>query len=177
MDDPNGVVTNLDNNGNDLGTANVQVGDPEWVGMLEHPDAPHGPNNRFVSRYAFIAVPVGNTLDLNAIHNQVLDEPSTPLGGTSLVNPGANTHDGFFRNEGVGSWEINLAAFLADLNTNQWGRLSAQAVWLSHRHRRFQRIITNTMSLSVIPTKVMPSTMPVRCWLIATRTITTRSIR
>ena len=81
MDDPNGVVTNLDNNGNDLGTANVQVGDPEWVGMLEHPDAPHGPNNRFVSRYAFIAVPVGNTLDLNAIHNQVLDEPSTPLGG------------------------------------------------------------------------------------------------
>ena len=28
----------------------------------------------FVARYAFIAVPVGNTLDLNAIHNQVSDE-------------------------------------------------------------------------------------------------------
>ncbi len=26
----------------------------------------------------------------------------------------------FYRNQGVGSWEINLAAFLADLNTNQW---------------------------------------------------------
>ncbi len=26
------------------------------------------------------------------------------------------------RNQGVGSWEINLAAFLADLNTNIWGR-------------------------------------------------------
>jgi hypothetical protein len=25
------------------------------------------------------------------------------------------------RNQGVGSWEINLAAFLADLNTNEWG--------------------------------------------------------
>ena len=32
-------------------------------------------------------------------------------------------NDGFFRNQGVGSWEINLAAFLADLNTNlnEWG--------------------------------------------------------
>ena len=28
--------------------------------------------------------------------------------------------ENYFRNEGVGSWEINLAAFLADLNTNQW---------------------------------------------------------
>jgi len=26
----------------------------------------------------------------------------------------------FLRNQGVGSWELNLAAFLADLNTNQW---------------------------------------------------------
>ena len=24
------------------------------------------------------------------------------------------------RNQGIGSWEINLAAFLADLNTNRW---------------------------------------------------------
>src|SRR5205814_7961486 len=28
--------------------------------------------------------------------------------------------DSFFRNMGVGTWEINLAAFLADLNTNFW---------------------------------------------------------
>ena len=31
--------------------------------------------------------------------------------------------DAFLRNQGVGSWEINLAAFLADLNTNQWGHV------------------------------------------------------
>ena len=49
---------------------NSQVGDPEWIGILERPDAPYGPNNQFIARYAFIAVPVGNTLDLNAIHNQ-----------------------------------------------------------------------------------------------------------
>ena len=30
--------------------------------------------------------------------------------------------DGFLRNQGVGTWEINLAAFLTDLNTNLWLR-------------------------------------------------------
>ena len=120
VDDPNGWVTNLDNNGNGLGTVSFQVGDPEWIGVLDHPDAPHGPNNRFVSRYAFIAVPVGNTLDLNAIHNQVFDENNALNAGVNPPPPGNG--DAFFRNQGVGSWEINLAAFLADLNTNEWGR-------------------------------------------------------
>ena len=127
VDDPNGWVTNVDNAGNFILdgsgnlTASFLVGDPEWNGQLDHPDMPHGPNNQFVSRYAFIAVPVGNTLDLNAIHNQVLDE-SVP-GKTIPVNPPPSGGDGFFRNEGVGPWEINLAAFLADLNTNQWGSI------------------------------------------------------
>ena len=106
-----------DNNGNTMPNiipgntrSNVMVGDPEWIGVLERPDAPYGPNNKFIARYAFITVPVGNTLDLNAIHNQTLQENNLPL---NLVN------DGYFRNQGVGSWEINLAAFLADLNTNE----------------------------------------------------------
>ena len=125
-DELNGWVTNedslrnfvLDGSGNIL--TNFEVGDPEWIGMLDHPDAPHGPNNRFVSRYAFIALPVGNTLDINAIHNQVFDEYNALINPT--VNPPPNG-DSYFRNEGVGSWEINLAAFLADLNTNEWGQL------------------------------------------------------
>src|ERR1039458_7498249 len=106
-----------DNQPGDVGTNLVPGGDPEWVGVLEHPDQPHGPNNHFLSRYAFIALPVGNTLDLNAIHNQVLDEKN--------ANPTVsfNASDAFFRNQGVGSWEINLAAFLADLNTNKWGQV------------------------------------------------------
>jgi hypothetical protein len=123
--DTNGWVTNVYNSGAGLGTTSFQVGDPEWIGVLEKPDQPHGPNNKFIARYAFIAVPVGNTLDLNAIHNQVFDEPSTPSpAGTIIgVNPTVNAnYDGFFRNQGVGSWEINLAAFLADLNTNEWGK-------------------------------------------------------
>jgi hypothetical protein len=103
----------IDNNGNQIGNSYSHVGDPEWIGVLERPDAPHGPNNKFLSRYAFVALPAGNSLDLNAIHNQAL-------------NPSLNTSpDGFFRNQGVGSWEINLAAFLADLNTNEWDTLAA----------------------------------------------------
>ena len=89
------------------------VGDPQWVGMLARPDAVHSADNLFVSRYAFMAVPIGNGLDINAIHNQAVN--------TEVVNNGMNpVNDGFFRNEGVGSWELNLAAFLADLNTNAW---------------------------------------------------------
>src|ERR1035438_1765950 len=115
----NGVVTNVDSankvifaGGNPV--VNNQVGDPEWVGVLERPDVPHGPNNKFVARYAFVAVPADGSLDLNAIHNETR---------TTIVDPAANGSDGFFRNQGVGSWEINLAAFLADLNTNQWDNL------------------------------------------------------
>jgi hypothetical protein len=106
--DTNGQVAEVDGTGAQTGNTNTEVGDPEWVGILEHPDQPHGPNNKFIARYAFIAQPIGNSLDLNAIHNQTLNT------GLGIAN------DGYFRNEGVGSWELNLAAFLADLNTNQW---------------------------------------------------------
>ena len=118
--DTNGWVTNVDNNGLGLGTTNFQVGDPEWIGVLQRPDQPYGPNNPFIARYAFIAVPVGNTLDLNAIHNQVFVEPPARSSTTIPVYSSPETADYYFRNQGVGSWEINLAAFFADLNTNQW---------------------------------------------------------
>ncbi len=88
-----------------------ETGDPQWVGILARPDVAHSANNQFVARYAFIALPVGNTLDINAIHNQTLNPD----------NPNLNlAADGFYRNESVGSWEINLAAFLADLNSDEW---------------------------------------------------------
>ncbi|MDR3413677.1 MAG: hypothetical protein P4L87_22430, partial [Formivibrio sp.] len=87
--------------------SNFMVGDPEWVGILEHPDEPHGAENHFLSRYAFIALPTGNALDINYIHN-------------AAFNTGTKLNEGYLRNQGVGSWELNLAAFLADLNTNVW---------------------------------------------------------
>lgn len=103
----NGMLAETD----DLGFTNLTlrpfVGDPEWIGVLEDPDQPHSGTNRFVGRYAFLAAPVGKSLDLNWIHND-----AKRLG---------NTLNGFWRNQGVGSWEINMAAFLSDLNTNSWG--------------------------------------------------------
>ena len=111
-----------DTNGNPIASlqaanvlSNFMVGDPEWVGVLEHPDEPHGPQNKYLSRYAFIALPAGNALDINYIHNEALSPPTSAK----------NLQEGYLRNQGVGSWELNLAAFLADLNSNQWSAPSA----------------------------------------------------
>jgi hypothetical protein len=82
------------------------VGDPEWIGVLEHPDAPHSGTNRFIGRYAYLVLPAGKSLDLNFMHNNAARRT---LGGLA-----------YYRNQGVGSWELNLAAFLRDLNTNAW---------------------------------------------------------
>ncbi len=84
------------------------VGDPQWIGVLEHPDMPHSPSNRFIGRYAFIVLPAGKMLDLNYCFNSVKSRGTVP------------TINGYGRNEGFGSWELNLAAFLTDLNTNMW---------------------------------------------------------
>jgi hypothetical protein len=102
-------------NGNQLIVTNqfnqaepIAAGDPEWIGILEHPDQPHSRSNFFTARYAYFAQPIGNSLDINYIHNHAKDN-------------GAYQNDGFLRNEGVGSWEINLAGFLNGLNPNLWG--------------------------------------------------------
>ncbi len=61
-------------------------------------------------------MPAGNSLDLNAIHNQALSRAASQKSAATVpIVP-----DFYFRNQGVGSWEINLAAFLTDLNTNEW---------------------------------------------------------
>jgi hypothetical protein len=93
---------------------NFFVGDPEWIGVLERPDQPHSSSNRFTARFAWIAIPAGKTLDLNSVHNQ-----------TKMLNP---RFDGFLRNMGVAPFEMNLAGFLADLNTNLWNRGSGLGV-------------------------------------------------
>ena len=49
--------------------SNYFVGDPQWIGVLEKPGFPHSPTNRFVSRYAFEAIPLSKTLDINYIYN------------------------------------------------------------------------------------------------------------
>jgi hypothetical protein len=87
---------------------NYYVGDPEWIGVLEHPDLPHSDTNQFIGRYAFVIMPTGKSLDLNFIHNAV----KRLRANLSL--------DGYYRNQGVGSWELNLGGFFRALNTNLW---------------------------------------------------------
>src|SRR5664280_2180069 len=101
---------------NQLGNvlSNQFVGDPEWIGVLEYPNLPHSADNQFVSRYAYVVAPAGKTLDVNYIHNESRSAGPAGTGGITAAN------EGFTRNQGVGTWEINLAAFLADLNTNRW---------------------------------------------------------
>ena len=60
----------------------------------------------FIARYAYLILPAGKSLDLNFIHNQA-----------KHLGP---QNEGFNRNQGYGAWEINLAGFLSDLNTNYW---------------------------------------------------------
>jgi hypothetical protein len=99
---------NLTNDPTDL--ISGQPGDPHWIGLLEYPDLPHSRTNRFIGRYAFIALPESKSLDLNFVHNYV--NPALPATMTLA--------DGFARNQGFGNWELNLAGFLAELNPQYW---------------------------------------------------------
>lgn len=93
--------------------SNFFTGEPEWIGVLQNPELPHGPNNRFVGRYLYLALPIGKTLDWNYIHNYAKGDFAD---GYTANMP----RDGFLRNQGFGSYEINLAGFLVDLNTNMY---------------------------------------------------------
>jgi hypothetical protein len=101
--DTNGLPIPFIIPGNTL--SNYVKGDPEWRGILDRPNQPHGPENQFLSRYAYMVVPIGKTLDVNY--------------GFNNAKPN-NLPYYYLRNQGVGSWEINHAAFFADLNTNYW---------------------------------------------------------
>lgn len=106
--DTNGLILNRDANNRAIGTnLNWQVGDPEWVGVLADPDRPHSGNNRFLYRIAYLVVPADRTVDLNFSHNQAREFSPTRTGQ-------------YLRNQGVGSWEMNLAGLFRDLNTNIW---------------------------------------------------------
>ena len=112
--DPSGQIQVTDKSGRPVGAVDTVQGDPQWIGALEFPDRNHSADNRFLYRYAYVAVPISQALDINYIHNAARNP-----GKTTIDTTGAD----FLRNQGVGTWEINLASFLYDLNTNTyaWG--------------------------------------------------------
>jgi hypothetical protein len=109
--EPSGLLGLTNSAGVQIGTG-LLTGDPQWIGGLQRPEFAHSATNLFTHRYAYLVVPAGQTLDLNCIHNQAANQTPTKY------HPGVGD---FRRNQGVGTFEINLAAFLSDLNTNYWG--------------------------------------------------------
>ncbi len=108
--DYSGNPVSLSGNGPPFVT-NFFNGEPEWIGVLKYPEYVHSPTNPFIGRYAYMVLPIGKTLDLNFIHNYA----KFPAGiGPSMAS------DGFIRDEGVGSWELNLAAFLYNLSPGMY---------------------------------------------------------
>jgi hypothetical protein len=99
-----------------LGPFQVMSGEPEWIGVLNDPLYRHSSSNRFIGRYAYMVLPIGKTLDLNYIHNWAKGNYVNAVrreGLTNNVGIGAGLNpegDGFARDQGVGSWELNLAA-------------------------------------------------------------------
>ncbi|HMJ90977.1 MAG TPA: hypothetical protein VK530_14235, partial [Candidatus Acidoferrum sp.] len=103
------LITNRFTNAAGVFTNTVTIsGDPEWIFLLDRPERPYGPDNRFVARMAYIAIPAGKALDANTIHNTNSQLPPSAASGN------------FTRNQGVGAWELNLAAMLHELDTNVW---------------------------------------------------------
>jgi len=108
-----------------FGPSAVLNGEPEFIGVLKNPLQHHSSVNQFLGRYAYLVLPVGKTLDLNYIHNFLKASYTVPYNGTLhsqiLTNtgspgPGGFENDGFARDQGIGSWEINLAALLDNLS-------------------------------------------------------------
>ncbi len=92
---------------------NLYVGEPEWIGVLRNPEQRHSAANPFVGRYAYLVQPIGKMLDMNYIHN---------YSKTNMING-----DCFMRNQGFGSWEINLAALLREVNPYSYISYANQA--------------------------------------------------
>jgi hypothetical protein len=97
-----------------LGPNSIMNGEPEFIGVLKNPLQHHSSVNQFIGRYAYLVLPIGKTLDLNYIHN-FLKSTYGHAGNNILTNTSSlsfGENDGFARDQGIGSWELNLAGLL-----------------------------------------------------------------
>ncbi len=86
----------------------LPMGDPDWIGQLDRIGQSHGSTNKMLTRFSYIVIPAGKALDINSIHN------------TNAPLPFASGVPRYYRNQGAGAWEINLAALLHETDTNAW---------------------------------------------------------
>ncbi|MBN9691733.1 MAG: hypothetical protein J0M24_15950 [Verrucomicrobia bacterium] len=119
----NGLIAEFDRQGRvigDLSDVRFAWGDPEWIGVLENPDVPHSGTNRFIGRFAYVVVPTSATLDLNFSGNNAKKIDVGQGGLFPADRNGINPPSGFYRNQGVGTWEMNLAGFFGALHPDIW---------------------------------------------------------
>jgi len=112
----NGYGPTIDDFGNASTINTFLNGEPEFIGVLRDPLHPHSSSNLFIGRYAYLVLPVGKTLDLNNIGNFLKANYVDNVGGPGNVPintaNGTKIGDGFARDQGIGSWELNLAGVL-----------------------------------------------------------------
>jgi hypothetical protein len=109
----NGFLPVLDNFGHTNGNLEYFNGEPEWIGVLRDPLNRHSATNVFTGRFAYMVLPIGKTLDFNYIHNWAKGNYSDSVGSlTNNAGNGSQESDGFARDQGVASYELNLAALL-----------------------------------------------------------------
>jgi len=110
----NGYQTTFSDENRDLGQNAVLNGEPEYIGVLKNPLQHHSSSNQFIGRYAYLVLPIGKTLDFNYIHNFLKATYGKVGKNNILTNSSVPTseNDGFARDQGIGSWELNLAGVL-----------------------------------------------------------------
>ncbi|MGO8701587.1 MAG: hypothetical protein ACLQVY_28220 [Limisphaerales bacterium] len=117
----NGYIPTVTNEFGNWNYYSFWNGEPEFIGVLNDPFSHHSSSNRFVGRYAYMVLPIGKTLDLNYIHNW-LKGFNGNIG--FLTNGGGKAgrpeSDGFARDQGIGSWELNLATMLDVLSPSSY---------------------------------------------------------
>jgi hypothetical protein len=118
----NGFLPVIKDNGLQSGAVNYFNGEPEWIGVRQYPESPLSATNRYIGRYAYVVQPTGKMLDFNYIHNY----SKVALGGKKFPPVmQLGEFDEFVRDQGVGSWELNLAGYLWGLNDNIYGNATA----------------------------------------------------
>ena len=106
----NGYQPVINDNGSNTGSYESLNGEPEFIGVLRNPLYHPSSSNQFIGRYAYLVLPIGKTLDFNYIHNFLKSNFVNNV--NSPTNSGSDLADGFARDQGIGSWELNLAGLL-----------------------------------------------------------------
>ncbi len=114
--DTNRTFLDLNRNGVYDPPTNGLPGDPQWLAVRDQA-GPLSDKNHYIGRICYFVLPSGKSLDLGVIHNQA--KPAIIEAQTQSLTPNPNS-EGYIREFGLGSWELNLASFLVDLNTNAW---------------------------------------------------------